>query len=127
MISFKAYGHKNILATHKNTFEFTKDREVTLNGDCILGVRADFDSKKLTEYLKDKKEVRITISVGELTEEIHCSVNANFSDDNEIVVRRSDFSSKRTLGIHADKACVDFSRELVEKLQNEAEIDVRIS
>ena len=41
--SFTAYGHKNILATHKTTIEFTKDKELSLKGNCIVGVRADFD------------------------------------------------------------------------------------
>ena len=40
---FNAYGHPNILGTHKTTFEFTKDNELTLNGDCIVGVKADFE------------------------------------------------------------------------------------
>jgi hypothetical protein len=35
----------------------------------------------------------------------------------EMVVRKSDYASDRTLGIHADKAAKDLSRDLVEKLK----------
>ena len=40
--NFTVRGHNNVLALHKNTVEFTKDKELTLNGDCILGVDANF-------------------------------------------------------------------------------------
>jgi hypothetical protein len=35
-----------------------------------------------------------------------------------MVIRKSDYASNRTLGIHADKAAKDLSRELAEKLMN---------
>ncbi len=40
--SFTAWGHENITANHKRTLEFTKDNELSLEGDCILGVSANF-------------------------------------------------------------------------------------
>ena len=44
IFQFPCYGHENILSTHKTTIEFTKDSELTLDGDCILGIKADFNS-----------------------------------------------------------------------------------
>jgi hypothetical protein len=38
-----------------------------------------------------------------------------------MVVRKSDYTSSRTLAVHADKAAKDISRELVEKLKNPAQ------
>jgi len=38
-IPFK--GHKNILSLHKKTIEITKESELTINGDCIIGTSAD--------------------------------------------------------------------------------------
>ena len=58
---FNAYGHPNILATHKTTLEFTKDKEVSLKGDCIVAVKADFDLIKIKEFIKDSKNNRIII------------------------------------------------------------------
>ena len=45
-------------------------------------------------------------------------VNKEFDDKHEIVIRRTDFHSNRTLGIRADKVAVDINRELVEKLKD---------
>jgi len=63
--SFNCCGHENITARHKNTFEFTKDEELSLNGDCIIGVNADFSLPSLKSFIKslggDKK---ITITMG---------------------------------------------------------------
>ena len=127
MILFKAYGHENVLCKHKNTFEFTKDKDLTLQGDCIVGVRADFDYDELKEFISDKEKIKIKISVDGLSEEINCLVNSDFCSKEEIVVRKSDFNSDRTLGIKADKACIDFSREFVGKLRKDVEINIIIT
>ncbi len=63
---FNAYGHPNILATHKTTLEFTKDKEVSLRGDCIIGINSDFDLGKLKDFIKKtiknyNKKIIITI------------------------------------------------------------------
>jgi uncharacterized protein len=116
--SFSCFGHSNITSKHKNTFEFTKDEEISLKADCIVGVKADYDIKELKIFLKGKDKIKIIMSVDDLKEEVNCIVNKEFNDEKEIVIRKSDFSSKRTLGIRADKASSDFSKEFVEKLEN---------
>ncbi len=116
--SFIAYGHPNISARHKNTFEFTKDKEVTKAGDCIIGVNADFELESIRKFIKNKEKIRIIIKVDGISDEIDCKVNKEFNDNNEIVVRRSEFSSERTLGIRSEKACIDLNKELVEKLKH---------
>jgi len=125
--SFFSYGHPNITAKHKNTFEFTKDKDVSIEGDCIIGVNSNFDLIELKKHIKNKKEVMIRIDAGGLVEEVSCLVNTEFNDDHEIVVRKSNFKSERTLGLYCDKACIDFSRQFVEKLkENGIEIMVDI-
>ena len=62
MISFNAYGHENVKATHKNTIEFTKEKELTPQGDCILGVNSDFDFKKIAEFIKGKSKISVKIT-----------------------------------------------------------------
>ena len=47
-------GHKNILSLHEKTIEITKDSELTVNGDCIIGTNADLACKDLPEKLKKK-------------------------------------------------------------------------
>ena len=118
MYSFTAYGHKNITAKHKTTLEFTKDKELTERGDCIIGVNSDFSLNSIRKFIKNKQKIRIRIKVNELCEEITAEINKDFNDDKEIVVRRSEFNSKRTLGIKSDKACIDLKKEFIELIKN---------
>jgi len=106
-ITFYCYGHRNILGTHKTTLEFTKDKELTKNGNCIIGIGADFelnDIRKLLEF----DNIRIKI----------IEVNKNFSDNHEIVVRMGEYDSGRTLGVRADKASIQLKREIMEKMKD---------
>ena len=50
--SFTCYGHENIASKHKTTLEFTKDKELGLEGDCIVGVKADFSLLQLKKFIK---------------------------------------------------------------------------
>ncbi len=112
---FKIYGHENVLATHPTTLEFTKDKELTLKGNCIVGVGADF---KVNNKIINSKKIKITIECDGIIEEITSAVNPDFDDDKEIVVRLSEFNSKRTLGINADKASVHIDRRIIDKLKD---------
>jgi len=118
MYSFHCFGHKNITSSHKNTFEFTKDKDIGKIAHCIIGVDADFDLRKLKEEIKDKERLKIVICADNIKEEINCIHNIDFDDEKEIVFRISDFLSKRTLGIRCDKASRDFSKEFKEKLKD---------
>lgn len=127
MYFFRCYGHENITSSHKNTLEFTKDKDITKLGHCIVGVKSDFSLKELKQYISDKEKVKITIHAGNEKEEVNCKINKDFNDSKEIVIRKSEFNSKRTLGIRCDKASSDFSNEFKEKLKDpEEEIIVKI-
>ena len=117
-MQFNFSGHENVLSTHRNTLEFTKESNLSLKGDCILGVNADFDYSELMELVNQCSRIKVVISVEDLKEEIVANINKEFEDKHEIVIRRSEFASKRTLGIKADKVAIDVNRELVERLKN---------
>jgi|SRR3989338_207410 len=123
---FYAYGHPNILGTHKTTIEFTKDEQLSLNGDCIVGVNSDFDLHKLMEFIKKSKNKNITITIkaklknknSEKIEEILLGeINPDFNSDKEIVIRKTDFLSERTFAIRANKAAFGLSRDLIRFLK----------
>ena len=122
-MKFMAYGHKNILSKHRNTIEFTKDKEVSLRGDCILGVNADYDLL-LVKKLKGKLKVKIKVDEDE--DEFFCYVNEDFNDDHEMVFRISEFNSERTLGLRTTKAAKDIKRSIVEKMKQCKEMEVEI-
>ena len=114
MYEFSAYGHPNILATHKATIEVTKDKEVSKEGNCIVGVNSDFDLSSIKKFINKKlslkeRAIKITIKINNLKEEINAELNPDFDDDKEMVIRKSDFASKRTFAIRADKGAFDLA------------------
>lgn len=120
-----AYGHENIQATHRSTFEITKDARLSEKGDCVVAVSADKSMADLSPKFKKnlrKKNARVIILI-ETKEEAE-TVNAFGSQrlilthPTDIVVRKSSYICSRTLVIQADKAACALSRELVEKLRN---------
>jgi len=119
-----AYGHPNITANHKTTFEITKEENLGKEGDCIIGVKANKACKDLSEEfkngLKEGKKVEIKIEVEGISDKIIAfgSPALKLSDEKSIVIRKSDFIDKRTLAILADKAACDIKREIIEKMKN---------
>ena len=127
--AFHAYGHPNILATHKTTLEFTKDSELSLKGDCIVGVNADFNLGELKKFISKIKNNIVTITIEtsdkKIKEIIEAELNPNFNDEKEIVIRKTDFASERTLGIKANKAAFELKSGLIEFLKSkESKINV---
>ncbi len=118
MYSFNFYGHRNITAKHPITIEFTKENEIGAEGDCILGVSADFDLEEIKQFIKSLKsdKVKLEIRVGEHREIINGIINRDFNSQTEIVLRKSSYISDRTLMINANKASVGINRETVKEL-----------
>ena len=119
------FGHVNVQATHHATLEFTKDTHLSSNGDCIFVVAADKGLADLSAEFKaalKKPHAKLTVKIeaGEVSDEIHAngSPKLALTHPREMVLRKSDFASDRTLGVHADKAAKDLSRALAEKLRN---------
>ncbi len=124
-VVFSARGHKNIEATHKTTFEITKEAILTKRGDCIVGVEASkavanlpFEFKEAAR--KEGARITITIKAGELKEIVKAkgSPLLTFTHPTDLVVRKSSYVCSRTLAIGADKSASDFSRKLVEKIKD---------
>ncbi|RLG58365.1 MAG: DUF371 domain-containing protein [Candidatus Hydrothermarchaeota archaeon] len=121
----RAWGHENITAKHKTTLEFTKDREITKRGDCIVAVRANKGLRDLSKEFKEKARsskavIKCVIRCGELTEIImgRGHEKLTFEHESDIVIRKSDFICPRTLMIKADKAAKDLSRSLINLLKD---------
>ena len=129
--TFNAHGHPNILATHKTTLEFTRDSELSLKGDCIVGVRADFELNKIKKIINKSKNNKIKILIETENKKINgiieAELNPNFNDNNEIVIRKTDFVSKRTFAIRSNKAAFELNRELIDYLKQKKAIKVTIS
>ena len=128
MVSEKiaAYGHENVLGTHKTTIEITKHSELSKKGDCIIGVSATHSCADLPQEiktaLKQNKKFTVTLKVDSLEEKItgFGSPDLILTNTHDIVLRKSSHIDDRTLLIKCDKACGDLSREFVNKLRNPA-------
>ena len=123
----KARGHPNILSRHKTTFEITKETHLTPRGDCIIGVCADKGIFELSENFRDslkdenaRLEILLKIPGCGLEEKVNAcgSEKLTFTHPTDIVVRKSNFLSPRTLAICANRAAIDFGREFIEKLKS---------
>ena len=119
------YGHENIQATHKTTFEITKEAQLSRRGDCIIAVSAnktmtDFSSESKENLHKEKAKIIILIEAGDAAEVVNAfgSPRLILTHRTDMVVRKSNYICNRTLAIQADKAACDLSRKLAEKLRN---------
>ena len=136
--SFNCCGHEHITAKHKTTLEFTKDTEMGLEGDCIVGVKADFSLQQLKKFIKsvsnnkkitiiietinnknniNKNKINIIKNYNKIIEKINAEINPNFNSNEEMVIRKTDFVSERTFAIKANKAAFELKRDLVEFLK----------
>ena len=120
-----AYGHENIQAAHPSTLMFTKEKHLSKTGDCIIAVAADKAVADLSRELREKLKkpnvkLTITIEADGLTQRINASGSPKLvlTNQTDMVIRKGDYISDRTLAIHADKSSNDLPREFVEKLKN---------
>ena len=119
---FHCFGHRNIRAKHPKTIEFTKDAHLTPRGDCIIGIRADFD---LASVRRLRGRLRITVEVEGVQDTFWAFTNPYFDDDHEMVFRKSGFRSRRTLGINLNKGAAGLNRDIVQLMRNpEAKMEV---
>lgn len=121
-----AFGHPNITARHKTTFEITKDPEISKKADCIIGVRA---SKSISEIPEEAKKliragarVEIELCLPDYGIKDHAvgfgDQRLSFTHPTDIVIRKSRFVCGRTLLISANKSAFDLNRELIELLKD---------
>jgi len=123
MYSFTARGHPHVTSKHKTTLEFTRDEDIDLVADCILGVKSGFSLEKIKEFVKEKQDEKtlaftLLVEVDDLHEEVRAILNPGFKDNREIVLRKSNFLSPRTLGIDSDRSSSDFKKDFIRKLQD---------
>ena len=123
-----ALGHKNILSTHRTTLEFTKDKNLTKNGNCIVAVAADKSVTDLSEEFKKRlkknnSNLTIIIEANGFSDKVTAKGCPDLALTNikDIVIRKSEYICDRTLAIKANKAAYDLSTDLVNKLKNPKE------
>jgi hypothetical protein len=118
-------GHPSVRSLHPTTIEVTTEESLTDSGDCIIGVGAAKGCAGLDEQTKEAirqrgSMVTLRLVVGPLSFRMSASGDPRLqlSHSHDIVIRRSDFISDRTLAIRADAAAKDIPREMVNLLRS---------
>ena len=129
----KAKGHENVLSLHKSTFEITKDKDLSLSGDCIIGLDIDKSMVDFPQEFKEKLANDDTKVIVELkTPNAYDTIEGfghhdlSLSHPTDIVCRKSTFVCSRTLMIKSNKAAIDLNRDLIKDLANGESMEVNI-
>lgn len=120
----QAKGHYNITSKHKSTFEITKDPELTLAGDCIIGVSIDKSMNDFSDDFKkrianENAKITVKLKTANNFDEIkgHGHPNLTLNHPTDIVCRKSNYICSKTLMINSNKASCDLNSDLIDDLK----------
>jgi hypothetical protein len=118
-------GHPMVLALHPTTIEVTTDTHLTRRGDCIVGVAADHGCAGLASATKRalasrSSRVKLRLVTDEYVFELNASGDPRLTLTNphDIVIRKSEWISDRTLAVRATAAAKDIPRVMVSALRD---------
>jgi hypothetical protein len=124
-------GHPNVQSLHSRTIEITKDRNLTLRGDCIIGVNANKSCKDLMPKIKEKiKKNNSVIEIELIVEPYSFIIKGSGNEDlllsnsKDIVLRKSNFICDRTLSINCDFSAFEIPREIINSLKDASKIGI---
>jgi hypothetical protein len=126
-VTFSAYGHENVLGTHRTTLEVTTEDFLTKRGTCIVGIRANMTLAEMPPEIKrlarlDSTAITLRMTVADQTREVNGrgSHGLTYDDATSMVARTSPYESGRTLMVRADKAAIHLDREFVKLLADKS-------
>ena len=113
-------GHAMVRSTHPTTIELTTEEYLTESGDCIVGVGASKGCSGLDGRVKDMLRragsvvtIKLVVGSESFTVRARGDPRLELSHPHDLVVRRSDFVSDRTLALGADSAARSIPRSMV--------------
>ncbi|UYP46522.1 hypothetical protein NEF87_002807 [Candidatus Lokiarchaeum ossiferum] len=119
-----AFGHKNVLGTHRSTIEITTEKFLTPRGNCIIATRStkavgNF-SPELKKAIQKGAKIKVSLSAGPYQDFFFGFGNKflNMTSEISIVFRLSEFISDRTALINCSKNAAEINRNLISYLQN---------
>ncbi|MEM0439788.1 MAG: DUF371 domain-containing protein [Sulfolobales archaeon] len=128
-----ARGHRNIRATHRTTFEITREDSLTPRGDCIIAISANKSIRDLDPELRDRIKrgwaVAIAIVVNNIWDMAigYGDPGLELSDPVKIIARRSTYIAPNTIMLRSNKAAVDLRRDLIDLLKKGEEATIYIA
>jgi len=128
---FSAYGHPDVTATHRTTFEITTEDHLTPAGTCIIAICSEKGAASLSPQFCDLLRVpgsRLLTSLicQDVTVTIRSEGNPGLTliHPTDLVWRRSSFICGRTIGLYSDHTAATLPCEMIAHLQQEARLDV---
>ncbi|MDR2855867.1 MAG: DUF371 domain-containing protein [Methanomicrobiales archaeon] len=128
-----AKGHPLVSATHKTTFEITKEPHLTAAGDCIIGVAAskgisDLSNEFQSSLAHDDAILKTTLICEEYEVVVMSqgSSQLSFTHATDLVWRRSRFVCERTIGIQSDMTALLLPRDLISALKQGARLSISL-
>jgi len=122
--TFYARGDPRITALHPTTLEITREDVKSDYGDCIIATSSEIGLRELPEEFKraarsEGAKMALIIEAGGLVEKVRGTGHPSltFTNESEMVVRKSRYVCGRTLMINSDRAAIDLDRALVEHLK----------
>lgn len=119
-----AYGHENILCSHKKTIEITKDENLTKKGNCIVGINASKACNDLDPILKEiiinQNKIKVILEVDNIKDYFYGYGHRNLTllSKKDMVFRKSEFICDRTVLINCTKSSNELKQELIEALKH---------
>jgi len=121
---FSAYGHQEVTATHRTTFEITAEEHLTQTGTCIIAVRSEKGAADLSPYFRELMQS----SRCRLITELRCrdivviitssgSPGLLLDHSTDLVWRRSSFTCGRTIGLYSTHTAGTLPRDLISLLK----------
>jgi hypothetical protein len=119
------HGHPMVLALHPTTIEITTDSHLTRRGDCIVGVAAEkgceglrTETKRALGRLNSRVSMRIVVEDQSFALVGMGDPRLTLTHPHDIVIRKSEYVSDRTLAVRASAAAKDIPRGLVRLLRD---------
>ena len=122
--TIRCEGHPNIRGHHPTTFEVTTESNLTLKGDCIIGVKAEKGAPALDpvfrQVLRTEGAVLFTrLTDGHTTVMVRSqgSPRLTLTHPTDLVWRKSGYIDDRTIGLWSDHVAASLPRSLISRLQ----------
>ncbi len=126
-------GHPNVQSLHARTIEITKDKDLTLNGDCIIGINANKACKHLNSGIKQRIKKKDSLIEIELIVEPYNFIikgigsnNLLLTNEEDIVLRKSNFICDRTLSINCNFSSFEIPRVIVDSLKDSSKTGIML-
>ncbi|RAP51401.1 MAG: hypothetical protein BZ138_05310 [Methanosphaera sp. rholeuAM270] len=131
--TFLARGHENVTSKHKSTFEITTDKNLTLKGDCIIGLNSqktlnDLPTELKKEIQNDDIKIELILETKNHMDKIigYGSSKLTLDHPTDMVCRKSNYTCSRTLMINSDKAAKDLDKDLINDLKEKSILKITI-